>query len=163
MKTIALKFLFIVSIWKFILYGNHSLVSILFLAILYKFSLFYSTWHLFKYLKAESKLFFDWTLLRLWNLGPFFLSWAISKYICPAGLFEWELILVCNCSIYERNGRLPLPFALDWKNAMNKKGHLSWLFTHLSFRAYKQDETTSLISRFPTDCGIFLNLLSFQG
>lgn len=121
MKTIALKFLFTVSIWKFILYSNHSLVLILFLTILYKFSLFYSTWQLFKYLKAESKLFFDWTLLRLWNLGPFFLSWAISKYLCPAGLFEREYWSVTTTFMEEMTGYLfPLPSRLEECNEQGR-------------------------------------------
>lgn len=121
MKTIALKFLFTVSIWKFILHSNHSLVLILFLTILYKFSLFYSTWQLFKYLKAESKLFFDWTLLRLWNLGPFFLSWAISKYLCPAGLFEREYWSVTTTFMEEMTGYLfPLPSRLEECNEQGR-------------------------------------------
>lgn len=155
MKTIALKFLFTVSIWKFILYSNHSLVLILFLTILYKFSLFYSTWQLFKYLKAKSKLFFDWTLLRLWNLGPFFLSWAISKYLCPAGLFEREYWSVTTTFMEEMTGYLFLAL---------KTGRMQWTrkdiwadYLHLSFRAHKQDETTSLIS---TDC--FLQIVVFS-
>lgn len=163
MKTIVLKFLFTVSIWKFILYSNLSLISILFLVIVYEFSLFYSMWPLFKYLKAESKLFSDWTLLRLWSLGPSSCPELSQSTFVPQDCLNEKISLELQRLWKEWQATSSL-CPQDWKNAINKKAHLSWLFTHkLQGMQTGWNHFSYENWLFPTDCGVFLNLLSFQG
>lgn len=119
MKTIALKFLFTVSIWKFILYSNHSLVLILFLTILYKFSLFIPRDSCSNIWRQNPNCSLTGLFSDCETWGPFFLSWAISKYLVQQDYFTWTRILVCNYNIYGRNDRLLPSLAL-------KTGRMQW-------------------------------------